>query len=200
MTDDDTGRYVLLADRQWRSAEGGEPALDAVVGLWPLHPDGSVGRFRTNPDYTPDAPELPVDPLDAVLRRLGRGEVSSDRLRVLLHETLVDLALDEDGEPLLTASPDAVTCVMVATGGLHAERIGAPRMIRLGVEQVAALLPEDADVLVNPGGPAPVRLARDFWCATAAMSAGDVAAARAATDDRAEPADREGTATAPGTR
>jgi hypothetical protein len=192
-TDDSTGRFLLLADqRRWSPADGDEPPVEAVAGLWPVHPDGSAGRFRSNPDYSPGAPEESTDPLDAVLRRLARREVPVARLQLLLRETLVDLALDSDGGPLLTATPDAVTCVMVATGGTHAERIGAPQMLRLRVEEVAALLPEDADVLVNPGGLAAARLERAFWCATAEMSPNEVAAARAAAGDvRAEPSDGE---------
>ncbi|GAA0804836.1 type VII secretion system-associated protein [Spirilliplanes yamanashiensis] len=180
MTTGVPAHHLLLTDPRWRPGDDGEePPPGAVVGLWPVHPDGSTGPFSANPGHRPGTPDAPTDPLDAALRLLARRRLPPARVRLLLRESLVDVALDASGAPLLTASPDAATCVMVATAGAHAERIGAPRLLRAGVAEVAALLDDDVDVLVNPGGPAPVRLTRDFWCATAALTPADAAAGRA---------------------
>ncbi|MFI9009975.1 type VII secretion system-associated protein [Actinosynnema sp. NPDC053489] len=176
--DADTENWFLLMDPAWQPEREDEaPPVRAVVGLWPVDPDGVVGRFRTNPSYEPSDPDSPSDPLDAVLRLLMRGEAESDQLRLLLRDSLFDLAMNGDGRPLVMRSPDDVPCVVVATSEPHRRRVSSPDWRRLDLADLVDLLADDLDVLINPGGPAAVRLLGDFMRRTRVMSEEDVAAA-----------------------
>ena len=113
----------------------------------------------TDPDRTvPLDREVPSDPIDAVLRLLARAETEMEHLQLLLRDSLVELATSDEGRPLVVASSDGVRCVIIATGAPHRERARSPSWRRVDLEELVARLPEGCDVLVNPDGPAPVRL------------------------------------------
>lgn len=173
--------YFLLMDPEWAPDDELEtPPFEAIVGLWPLAEDGSVGRFRSNPDYRPVNENSPSDPLDALLRLTMGGDAEVEQLQLMLRDCLVDQAMNGDGRPLIGKSPDDVPCAIVATSTPHQARIAAPDWRRSDLDEVAASLSDGMDLLVNPGGPASVRLTGDFIRATAAMSEDEVSAARAA--------------------
>lgn len=141
--------FPLLIDPEWLD---GEPPFEAVVGVW------ADGRFSSNPEYRPRFPESPSDPVDAVLRLAATGEAGAAQLRAVLRESTFELAMNGDGRPLVVGS-----CVIVATSAPHRERVPAPGWRTIGFEDLAG----EHDVLVNPGGPAPARLAATFFLETA---------------------------------
>ncbi|PRY38968.1 type VII secretion system-associated protein [Umezawaea tangerina] len=155
--------WFLLIDPAWTPAgENDVPPLESVVGLWPVEEDGKPGKFRPNPEYLPSDDNSPSDPLDAVLRLVVQGRAEAEHIQLLLRDSLFDLALNGDGRPLITKSPDDVPCVVVATGEAHRRRIGSPDWQRIEIHELVVALADGVDVLVNPGGPASVRLTGDF--------------------------------------
>jgi hypothetical protein len=148
---------VLLTDPEWP-----EPDERAVIGMWPLRPDGSLGPFRSNPSYRPRFENSPTDPLDAVIRLFLEGEVELEQLREMLDDSVVGLALNGDGRPLLLRSPDDQLCVVVATSSPHRSRVFSPGWRDVTPDELVSMLPDEADLLVNPGGPGWVRLSGDL--------------------------------------
>jgi hypothetical protein len=165
----------LLIDPSWQPASAGAvPPVEAVVGLWPLKADGSTGKFRSNPDYWP-GDDSPSDPLDAALRLMLRGEASVAELRTMVRDTLFDLAVNDDGRPYETFSPDGVRCVVVASGLPHRSRVRTPGWRRIDLEELVLVLADGVDVLINPAGPASLRLTGDFMRESVLMDDGDLA-------------------------
>lgn len=175
-TDGPLENWLLLMDPAWRPArENDAPPLDAVVGLWPVEVDGKVGKFRANPDYRPSDENSPSDPLDAVLRLVLRGKGKAEQIQVMLRDTLLDVAMNGDGRPLVMKSPDDVPCVVVASGEPHRVRVPAPDWRRTDLDGLVALLADGVDVLFNPGGVASVRLTGDFIRETTLLDDAEVA-------------------------
>jgi len=162
--DELTEDFSLLLDPDWRPqpGDGDVPPAEAVIGAWPLDADGSIGPFRGNPGYAPRDGDAAADPLDAVLRLTMRGRMEPGQLQLMLRDALLQVGLNGDGRPLVVRSPDDVRCVVVATGPQQVRRISAPQWRRMDLTGVVSLLPDDVDVLVNPGGPVPFRLTGDF--------------------------------------
>jgi hypothetical protein len=168
--------WFLLMDPAWRPvAENDAPPIEAVVGLWPLEDGVAVGKFRPNPEYLPADENSPSDPLDAVLRLVLRGRAKTDHIRLMLRDTLFDIAIDGTREPLITKSPDDISCVVVATGEPHRARVRAPGWRRIDLDELVELLADEIDVLFNPAGPASVRLTGDFMRETTLMDDDQIA-------------------------
>jgi hypothetical protein len=168
--------WFLLMDPAWRPAsENDPPPIEAVVGLWPVEEEGVIGKFRANPDYMPTDENSPADPLDAVLRLVLQGRAEAEHIQLLLRDTLFDIAMNGDGRPLVTTSPDDLMCVVVATGEPHRRRIASPGWQRIDLGELVELLADDVDVLFNPGGPASVRLTGDFMRETLMLDDEEVA-------------------------
>ena len=173
-----TEDFFLLMDPDWRPGPDDDvPPIEAVVGAWPLDQDGSVGAFHGNPDYAPRDGDAAADPVDAVLRLTMQGRMAAGQLQLLIRDALFQVALNGDGRPLVVLSPDDVRCVVVATGTRQVRRISAPEWRRMDLTGVVSLLPDEVDVLLNPGGPVPFRLTGDFLRETMFMSDDDVAGA-----------------------
>ncbi|GAA3945558.1 type VII secretion system-associated protein [Actinoplanes auranticolor] len=161
--------FILLADPEWEPAEAGaEPPFAAVVGMWPLAEDGSAGEFRPNPDYRPRYGAGPTDPLDALLRLALRGDAEIDQVLAVLRGSTVDLALNGDGRPLVRRADDGVLCAMVATSPAQRKTLFAPDWRRVTATELAGILTDDTDVLVNSGSPAALRLSAELIRATVA--------------------------------
>ncbi|SEF27756.1 hypothetical protein SAMN05421837_1031023 [Amycolatopsis pretoriensis] len=155
--------WFLLMDPAWQPvAENDTPPLSAVVGVWPLDSAGTIGKFRPNPDYEPSDENSPADPLDAVLHLAMRGESQAELLQLMLRETVFDVAMNGDGRPMVTKSPDDIPCVVVVTAEVHRRRINSPEWQRSDLTQLAELLDDGVDALFNPGGAASVRLTGEF--------------------------------------
>ncbi len=173
--------FFLLMDPHWQPKNDDDvPPFEAIVGLWPLTDDGSVGQFRSNPEYRPVHENSPSDPIDALLRLASLGDAELEQVQLILRDSLVDQAMNGDGRPLIGRAPDDVLCVIVTTSNPHRERVAAPDWRRVNLSDVVAMLPDAVDMLVNPGGPASVRLTGDFIRATVAMDDAELAAARSA--------------------
>ncbi|WP_033288753.1 type VII secretion system-associated protein [Amycolatopsis jejuensis] len=179
----DTENWVLLMDPAWApAAEDETPPLEAVVGLWPIE-DGKPGKFRANPEYLPSDANSPTDPLDAVLRLVLQSRAEATHIRLMLRDCLVDVAMNGDGRPLVTPSPDEIACLVVATAEPHRAGIAAPAWQRVDLAELTDLLSAGVHVLFNPGGAASVRLTDEFIRETAAMSDEEVAALYARMTD-----------------
>jgi hypothetical protein len=171
----DDDQWVFLIDPAWQAqaqvdeaafAEGAEsPPLEAVVGGWLVTADGSVGRFRANPDYEPSRPGSPTDPVDATLQLLMRGEIDSDALFAVIKESVFDVALDADGRPIIAPSPDDVPSLLVSTAPAQRFRVHVDDWrAEVSAAELSGLLQEyQVDVLFNPGGPASIRLIGDVF-------------------------------------
>ncbi|MGI5499186.1 type VII secretion system-associated protein [Lentzea sp. CA-135723] len=156
-------RCFLLLDPAWRPPDPhAVPPVEAVVGTWPAEDDGGLGRFRANPRYRPSSVDSPSDPLDAVLRLALRGLAEAGLVQLVVRNSTFDLAVNDDGRPFVTRSPDDVPCVVVVTGEPHRVHAEAPGWTRIDLDDLVVSLADGVDVLVNPGGPAAVRLGGDF--------------------------------------
>lgn len=157
--------WFLLMDPAWRPSTQDStdetPPAEAVVGVWPVE-DGAIGKFRPNPAYAPADEHAPSDPLDIVLRLMLDGHAETWRVQLMLRDSLYDVALNSDGTPLVTRSPDGVTCVVVATGEPHRRKVRAPGWQRVELLELVELLADGVDVLFNPAGAASTRLTGDF--------------------------------------
>ncbi|MGW5646282.1 type VII secretion system-associated protein [Saccharopolyspora sp. NPDC003752] len=155
--------WLLLMDPSWTSSSGNEaPPIEAVVGLWPVEDGCRLGKFRPNPEYAPSEENSPSDPLDAVLRLVLQDRAEVEHIQLVLRDSLFDIAMNGDGRPLVTKSPDEVPCVVVATGEPHRRRVSSPDWRRIDLDELVVLLADGVDVLFNPAGPASVRLTGDF--------------------------------------
>ena len=163
MSDDE---FLLLLDPEWTDGEDDEPPFEAVVGMWPVGPDGEVGRFRSNPEYRPRFPDSPTDPADALLRLTAAGEAEPADLLAVLRDATFHLATNGDGRPLVLPDPEDGNCVVVTTSTAHRDRVPAPGWRLLDLAELATVAGA-YDTIVNPGGPAPARLSAAFLRETA---------------------------------
>ncbi|WP_063038906.1 type VII secretion system-associated protein [Nocardia grenadensis] len=151
--------WFVLIDPGWGGQDSaGAPPVEAVVGGWELRADGSAGPFRPNPRYCPSGPEVPTDPLDAVLRRVAvGGRLGADLIR-MLRDSVVEIGCDRSGRPLLGAAPDGIPCVVVVTAELQKNDVDVDLWFPVHGQALADVVPSGAEVLMNPTGAAPIRL------------------------------------------
>lgn len=151
--------WFVLVDPTWTSTDHEEaPPRTAMVGGWPLDEDGNPGPFLPSPEFVPSGPEVPTDPTDAVLRLLTSGEDVADQIVPTLLDAIVEIAVDEDGRPLVGTDPAGVACVAVATAPAHKRAVGDVQWQQIAGADLVHVLPVDTDVMVNPAGPSPLRL------------------------------------------
>jgi hypothetical protein len=68
-------------------------------------------------------------------------------------------ALDAEKKPIVSPSPDGVPSLLVVTAPLHQDRVRTKHWRDITAVELADLLAErEVDVLLNPGGPASMRL------------------------------------------
>lgn len=163
---------LLLIDSEWApSEEAPSPPMDAVVGAWLVNPDGVRGAFQPNPAYRPSKPDSPLDPVDAVLGLLARGEIGADLLPSVLCDVMFSVAVDEQGIAIVRPAPDGVPSVLVTSSYGHRDRVDAAGWRNVTLTQLASALPaQGVDVLLNPGAPASMRVLADVVRAAAAGS------------------------------
>jgi hypothetical protein len=180
MSEAGASSWCLLMDPAWTaSAEESEPPVASIMGLWPVHADGEVGRFRANPDYVPSVPGAPADPLDALFRALAARRAVPDQVRLLLRDSEFEMAVGAAGHPLVVRSPDDVPCVLVATSPWYRlSSVAAGSWRRVTIEELTDLLPDNTDVLFNPGSPGSLRLVATFVRSARQPSPEQLAAAR----------------------
>lgn len=171
MNENDNGdrqrNWMLLTDTRWEAPDEGTaettdvPPVEAIVGGWLVEPDGTVGRFTANPLYRPEDPTSPTSPVDASASLVASGRAGVDVVLLALRDSLVDVALDSEGGVVVAPAPDGVPCVLVATGAVDQARVDAADWRQVDLGELLTLLPDDVDVLLNPGGRRSMRLFAD---------------------------------------
>jgi hypothetical protein len=123
---------------------------------------------------------VPSDPVDAVLRLLARDEADAEDLLAVLGEVDLDVALDPDAVVLVVPAPDGTPCILATTAPRHrgvvVDAVGASvaSWRGVGLAEVAQALPaQGVDVLLNPHGPAPARVAAAAVREAAALRSAD---------------------------
>jgi hypothetical protein len=157
---DTEDQWAFLVDPGWTPAnpDDGVP-VTAIVGGWLASADGTLSRFHPNPEYEPSAPGSPTDPVDATLHLVARGDMDSGGLFSIIKESVFSLALDEEQMPIIAPSPDDIPSLLVTTAPLHQDRVRTEHWRDVTATELADLLLErGVDVLLNPGGPASMRL------------------------------------------
>ncbi|WP_255657574.1 type VII secretion system-associated protein [Actinoplanes sp. L3-i22] len=179
--------FFVLMDPAWAPGPRDEaPPFAAVLGLWPILDHGGVGGFRTNPEYVPSGAGAPTDPIDAALLAVAGTGTGLDQVRVLLRDCLVEVGVDDSGRPLIADSPDDLPCLMVATSARNRGYAPAiPGWRTADLDDLIAVLDDDVDVLLNPGGPRMTRLTGGF--VRAALGLDDAEAAALLTGAGARP-------------
>jgi hypothetical protein len=153
--------WLLLVDPAWVRQGDERPPRGTIMGGWLLDHHGRPGLFRPNPEFRPTGPNAPTDPVDALLRLLGRGEQVADQLVPTLLDAIVELAVDQVDRPLVGPAPDGVPCVGVATAPLHRVRATGARWREVAGRHLVGTVPRDIDILLNPESPASFRLRTD---------------------------------------
>ncbi|PMR59984.1 hypothetical protein C1A38_16305 [Verrucosispora sp. ts21] len=164
---DDTSvdrNWMLLLDSDWSPpSETDEqsravPPVASIVGGWLVDDDGTVGAFEPNPLYLPADQDAPTGPVDAAARLVADGRADPDLVLLALRDSLTEIAVDDEGRVIVTPAPDGVPCVLVATGAADRRRVQAAGWRQVSAVELVQLLPEEVDVLLNPGGTASMRL------------------------------------------
>lgn len=158
--EDQEGGLILLLDPAWEPTEDEpSPPVTVAIGAWPLSPDGTRGHFQPNPAYVPSTPDSPLDPVDAALHMLARGEFDADELPAVLGDVVFGVAVDDDGNAIVRRAPDGVPAMLVTTSYGHRDRVDATGWVNVTLAELADGLPEQGvDVLLNPGAPTSMRL------------------------------------------
>jgi hypothetical protein len=157
------GGLLVLIDPEWQpTEEQQDPPIEVLLGAWLVDSRGRPDRFQPNPVYRPMTPGSPLDPVDAVLRRLAGTGAGSDDLASVLRAATLGIAVDENGVAIVRPAPDGVPSVLVATAFGHRRVDGVPRWVDITVRQLARALPaHGVDVLLNPGATASMRVLAD---------------------------------------
>ncbi|ANY07698.1 type VII secretion system-associated protein [Pseudonocardia sp. HH130630-07] len=179
---------LVLLDPAAEPDDDGSVADEHIIGGWEVDADGATGRFLPNPEHVPSGPDVPSDPVDAVLRGMARSETDGEELLAALGDLDLAIGHDETGSVVVAPGPDGVHCVLAATALRHCGPAAAAadptvdewRFCSVG-ELVEVLPTQGIDVLLNPLGPAPMRItAADLRKVTQGAAAGagegDVAA------------------------
>jgi hypothetical protein len=154
--------WFVLLDPGWQPGNPGQQAPpEAVVGGWMLDEDGKPGPFQPNPGYLPGDESTPTDPTDAVLRLLIAGQDVGDQLVPTVRDAVLEIAVDEKDEPMVSLAPDGRSSVLVATAPVHKQRLDVARWWPVVGTALPDVVPAGVDVLLNPGGPASFRLTMD---------------------------------------
>jgi hypothetical protein len=158
----EVGPLILVDPAFEPSAEMPDPPPESIVGGWEVAHEGARGRFRPNPVHVPSSPDVPSDPVDAVLRLLASGESDGEDLLAALGEVDLGIAVDGEGQVVVVPAPDGVPCVLATTAPRHRAAAAHPPVANwheVPLAEVAAALPDEGvDVLLNPRGPAPMRI------------------------------------------
>ncbi|WP_246350517.1 type VII secretion system-associated protein [Nocardia barduliensis] len=154
--------WMLLVDPGWKPVNPwSEPPPEAVIGGWMMDENGGAGPFQPNPGYLPGNDDTPTDPTDALLRSVAEGKPVGDELLALIRNSVVEIVCDEQDQPMVDTAPDGVPCVLVVTAEAQKVDVGSGRWWPVLGSKLPAVIPSGTDILLNPGGPAPFRLASE---------------------------------------
>jgi hypothetical protein len=146
--------WIQLVDPAWPTDL--IPPVYAIAGGWRADMDGEVVEFQANPDYRPSPRAqglpAPTDSLDAAVQAGASGYGPPDAvLDELMKATVAVPTLASDG-PLRTGKDPAghpVLAVYSAPSQFQALEPGPWRT--LSGRELADVLPEGHDILINPG-------------------------------------------------
>ncbi|MFC4031732.1 SseB family protein [Streptomyces polygonati] len=142
----------------------------AVIGAWPVGPDGEPGEFVTNPGYRPSQLSLlftdqagsgpagdggpageaglPTDPVDAAMRRAATGQGTEAAVLDALAGTTVYLPTNAAGE--LTAYEDEDGPYVTVLTDPRQAPPAAPRLLPVESAELLGLLPDETALWINP--------------------------------------------------
>ncbi|MEH1030716.1 type VII secretion system-associated protein [Micromonospora profundi] len=164
---DDTSsdrNWMLLLDSDWSPPPEADdrsravPPVESIVGGWLVNDEGTVEAFEPNPLYLPVGEDAPTGPVDAAAKLVVAGRAEPSIVVLAIRDSLVEVAVDDEERVIVAPAPDGVPCVWVTTGAADQLRVSAPGWLRVSSAELVELLPEDVDVLLNPGGSASMRL------------------------------------------
>lgn len=151
--------WLLLVDPNWHADTGEDtPPPEVMVGGWLLDNAGGTGPFRPNPHYVPLTDSTPSDPVDAILALITQGENRAGEIVPALQNQVVQIACDENDQPVIGSAPDGVPCALVITAEIHKQRLSVPRWLPVVGRNLPEIVPPEADILVNPDGDRQFRL------------------------------------------
>nr|WP_157106701.1 type VII secretion system-associated protein [Nocardia arthritidis] len=147
--------WVVFVDSGWHeTSPEAMPPPELILGGWMIREDGIPGPFEPNPNYVPTDEALPTDPIDAALRRAADGDnVTGEEIIAALRDAVVEIGCDNRNEPLVGRAPDGAQCVVVATAAIHKHRFEADRWWPVLGAALSDIVPDGADILINPGSP-----------------------------------------------
>ncbi|MEV6429313.1 type VII secretion system-associated protein [Nocardia sp. NPDC051463] len=154
--------WFVMVDPSWQATtpDAGPPP-ELILGGWHVDENGNQGLFEPNPDYVPTDDSAPTDPTDAVLQRAINGDDVGGDIIPTLRNAVVEIAGNDRGELLIGTAPNGARCVCVATAAVHKRRIEAERWISIPGTELSKLVPEGADIFLNPGSHAQFLLHTD---------------------------------------
>jgi hypothetical protein len=154
--------WFVLLDPGWQpETEGQQAPPAAVVGGWMLDEAGKPGPFQPNPGYLPGDESTPTDPTDAVLRLLIAGQDVGDQVVPTVRDAVLEIAVDDQDQPMVSQAPDGKPSVLVATAPVHKQRLDVQRWWPVVGTNLPEIVPAGVDILLNPGSPASFRLSTD---------------------------------------
>ncbi|WP_224390424.1 type VII secretion system-associated protein [Pseudonocardia sp. ICBG1293] len=171
---------MVLVDPAAEPDDDGSIPTEFVIGGWEVDENGVSGRFLPNPEHIPSGPDVPSDPVDAVLRGMAGGDTDGDDVLAALGDIGLAVGHDAQGSVTVAPGPQGVPCVLATTAPRHCPAAAAaadPPVAEwrlCSVADLAAILPpQGIDVLFNPLGPAPMRVSAADLRQVAARAAGE---------------------------
>jgi hypothetical protein len=155
------GQWLYVVDPAF-DPDGAVPPY-GVVGAWKVDERGEIisGAFRPNEHYRPSPVALglpaPTDPVDRAVQRAATGHGSEAELVEALLGSEV-FVFDLGTGDLYVIDDEQGPKLQVFTAEDHLPRRDEFRWRRLAGREVARRVAPGADVQVNPGSPASVRI------------------------------------------
>ncbi|MFJ8640732.1 type VII secretion system-associated protein [Streptomyces sp. NPDC093610] len=129
----------------------------AIMGAWPVGPDGTPGEFLPNPGYRPstlqgevaEADVAPTDPVDVAMYAVATGREPEIVLLEALREATVYLPAREDGELTGYRDGEGNVYAAVLTHPVHGS-LTTPQLLPVSFRELLGLLPEGTAIRINP--------------------------------------------------
>ncbi|MEV4561367.1 type VII secretion system-associated protein [Kitasatospora sp. NPDC049285] len=154
------GQWVGLVDPTWHG--DGPPPAWAVIGEWRADDEGELAEFRENEEYraSPMSHEwpAPTDPIDAAVQLSATGYGPPEDVMTAVRKGPLGVAVDDDGAIAVVELPDGEPAVLVYSSDAQVTAAGDPPYAAIGIEELAALLPEGYGIVLNSAAPVGMRL------------------------------------------
>jgi TPR repeat protein len=155
------GGWLVLPDPTWAPSSASAPVpSDLIVGGWPVGEDGNPDSFEPNPHYVPADKHTATDPIHELLHLMNPTNfpLLADRFQAALHHSVLEVGCNREGALHIGPSPDDYPCAGVVTAAIHKRHHVGFHWQRIHIATLAELLPDDIDILINPGDSAQFRL------------------------------------------